>query len=184
MTIENAKAVYLKYNCSLFAMAREEKNTYDEYRQLNISELTQEKWRQELLMSLFDEIRHSGEENIFIKLYNIAESRLTKENLTILCDALGYVEFKDSKSRAYVCEAVLGRKDIKERSGLVFGAYDLGEQALARKLLLFVNEKLSCETLDEKIAARLQRNINKCHIIDSDLGLGIYAERTIRARLK
>ena len=45
MTFDEAKKLYINCNCSLFVMAREEKEAYDEYRLLNISRTTEEEWR-------------------------------------------------------------------------------------------------------------------------------------------
>lgn len=174
MTIEEAKRIYTKYDCSMFAMGREEKEAYDEYKALNISNSVQEQWRQELFVTLLEEVKLNGEESIFIRLYNLTEPRYSKEKISELYEALNFVKYKDLKSKAYVCEAVLGRKDISERSGMIFGAYDLGERDIAKKLLLFVYDKLTSEIPNDKLTVRIDRDINKCHALDCELGLGIY----------
>ncbi len=37
LTLKDAKKIYLKYDCFLFALAREEPNLYNEYKSLNVS---------------------------------------------------------------------------------------------------------------------------------------------------
>lgn len=113
-------------------MAREEKNVYDEYKSLNISETIQKQWRNDLFTTLLEQVKESGEESIFIRLYNITESRYNNENIVDLSESLYCVKYKDLKSKVCICEAVLGRKDISERSGMIFGAYNLNKKELAK----------------------------------------------------
>ena len=53
MTIKEAKELFLKYDGSLFAMAREESLAYENYKLLNVSSETVQKWKQELFLDLW-----------------------------------------------------------------------------------------------------------------------------------
>lgn len=127
MTIQEAKDLYIKYDCSLFAMAREEKNKYEKYKALEIS--------------------------------NEEEKSKSKENISIMEKTLEYIKYDSLEIKVSISETILGRKDISVRSGLVFAAYDLQENDLARRFLLFVNNILACEISHNDITSRVERAI-------------------------
>lgn len=173
MTFEEAKKLYFKYDCSLFAMAREEQNAYENYKLLNIPSLTEEEWRQELFIILWEQLKKNGSSDLFNRMYNLSENRHSKGRLFILKEALNNVNYENLKINVCVSETVLGRKDLSERSGMIFWAYDLGEQELAKELLQFVMKLLTSQIPDKEISSRFGRNIKKCHMINSELRLGV-----------
>ena len=83
-------------------------------------------------------------------MYNLSENRHNRENLLILKESLHKVNYANPKVNVCISETVLGRKDLSERSGMIFGAYDLGEQEMAKELLQFVWELVTVQTSDEK----------------------------------
>lgn len=174
MTMEEAKNLYIKYDCSLFGMAREEKDSYEAFQALNISKVVLDNWRQELFDTLWIELRKTGEISIFTKMAYLSENVHNLERLNIMRSALEYIEYKDLKTKAYVSETLLGRKDIPVRSGMVFWAYDIGEQEVAKELLKYVMELLNSEENDENIKTRIKRDMERCYKLDSFLKLGIY----------
>lgn len=173
MTIDEAKELFFRYNCSLFAMAREEKEAYENYKKLNISSSTENKWKKELFISLAKQLKISGESELFNRMYNLSDNQHDKERLVALIQALNEVVLKDSKTIAIVCETVLGRKALSERTGMVFWAYDLGEQEIAKKLLMFVWVLLSKHKVETNLQARYERDIKKCSMINSELSLEV-----------
>lgn len=173
MTIDEAKELFFRYNCSLFAMAREEKEAYEDYRKLNISSSIENEWKKELFISLAKQLKTSGESELFNRMYNLSDNQHDKERLVVLKQALNEVVLNDAKTIATVCETVLGRKELSERTGMVFWAYDLGEQEIAKKLLVFVWKLLSKHTVDTKLQARYERDIKKCFMINSELSLEV-----------
>lgn len=173
MTIDEAKELFFRYNCSLFAMAREEKEAYEDYRKLNISSSIENEWKKELFISLAKQLKTSGESELFNRMYNLSDNQHDKERLVVLKQALNEVVLNDAKTIATVCETVLGRKELSERTGMVFWAYDLGEQEIAKKLLVFVWELLSKHTVDTNLQARYERDIKKCSMINSELSLEV-----------
>lgn len=169
MTFDEAKKLYINCNCSLFVMAREEKEAYDEYRLLNISRTTEEEWRYELFLSLWEQFKNDRSGNLFNRMYNLLENRHNKKNLLIMEEALYKVNYENPKMNACISETVLGRKALSERSGMVFWAYDLGEQEIAKNLLQFVKKLLTIQIFDEKILDRFEKGMKKCDLIASEL---------------
>ncbi len=169
MTFEEIKKVFIKYNGSLFAMAREEKEAYENYKKLNVSEETVEKWRQEIFYDLWGQLEINGSSVLFNKMYSLLESKHNKKNLLMLRDALYKVNYDNPKINVSISETVLGRKELSEKSGMVFWAYDLGEQEIAKELLQFVWRIAAVQTSDEHIKFRLERAKKKCYLISSKI---------------
>ena len=169
MTIEEAKKVFFKYNGSLFGMAREEKEIYDKFNKLNISDNLLEKWRRELFSCLYKQFKEGGSYELFNKMYDISENKRSKDDLLILKESLYKVKYANAKVNACISETVLGRKDISERSGMIFWAYDIGEKETANELLDFVYELVKVKTTDEKIKFRLKNSIKKCNAISNEI---------------
>jgi len=156
-------------------MAREEKEAYESYKLLNISEEMLEKWRQELFLNLWEQLKENGSSDLFNRMYNLSESRHNRENLLILKEALHKVNYTDLKVNACISETVLGRKDLSERSGMIFWAYDLGEQEIVKELLQFVCGLLMVQTSDENIKHRLERIIKKYNLICSKINCSTFS---------
>lgn len=171
MTIKEAKDLYIKYDCSLFAMAREEKSKYEKYKILEISNEEEEKWKQEQFLNLSEQIKTTGDSITFNKMYNLSEKSKSKENIGIMEKVLKYIKYDNLEIKVSVSETILGRKDISVRSGLVFWSYDLEEYDLARRLLLFANNLLTSEISNSDITPRVKRAINKCNLLDEELNL-------------
>ena len=150
MTFEEVKKAFFRYDGSLFAMAREEKEAYESYKLLNIPE-------------------ESGSSELFNRMCNLSENRHSRENLLILKEALYKVNYTNPKVNAYICEAILGRKDLSERSGMIFWAYDLGEYEMAKELLQFIWKLATVQTSDKNVKSRLDRIIKKSYLISSKI---------------
>ncbi len=169
MTLNEVKKTFFRYDGSLFAMAGEEKEAYESYKLLNISEEMAEAWRQELFFDLWEQLKESGSGELFNRMYNLSENRHSREDLLILKEALHKVNYTDSKVNAYICEAILGRKDLSERSGMIFWAYDLGEFEMAKELLRFSQDLATVQTSDKNVKSRLDRIITKSYLISSEV---------------
>lgn len=169
MTIEEAKDLYIKYDGSLFALAREEKSKYEEYKSLEISNEVEEKWKQEQFLILYEQIKITGDATLFNRMYDYLEK--SKNNIAIMENALNYIKYDTLDIKASVAETILGRKDIAVRSGLVFFAYDLKEYDLARRFLVFTNKILTEEAAGNDIMSRIERDIRKCILLDKELFL-------------
>lgn len=169
MTFEDVKKVFFKYDGSLFAMAREEKEAYEGYKRLNISEEMAEEWRQELFFDLWEQLKESGASELFHRMYNLSENKHSRENLLILKEALYKVNYTNPKVNACICEAILGRKDLSERSGMIFWAYDLGEFEMTKELLQFSRGLATVETSDKSVKSRLDRIMKKSYLISSQI---------------
>lgn len=91
----------------------------------------------------------------------------------ILKEALNKVSYTNPEVNACIVETVLGRKDLSQRSGMIFWAHDLGDQKLAKELLQFVMKLLTVRTSDEKLKSRLDRNIRTCYLISSNINISV-----------
>lgn len=169
MTIKEAKELFLKYDGSLFAMAREESLAYENYKLLNVSSETVQKWKQELFLDLWEQLKGNGSGDLFNRMYNLSEDKHDRNNLLILKEALYEVDYINLKVRASISETVLGRKVLSERSGMVFWAYDIGEEKIAKELLQFVLNLVTVTTADSKIKSRLEKIVKKCYLISSEV---------------
>lgn len=173
MTIDEAKKLYFKYDCSLFVMARENKDAYENYKALKLPSVIEEEWSQDLFTILWEQLKETRESIFFNRMYHLTEKIHNKENLVIMKEALNYIKYDDLENKVCISETVIGRKEITIRSGMIFWAYDLGEKELAAELLRFVMNLLNNKTNDEEISSRIGRDMKKCVMIDSVLKLGI-----------
>lgn len=169
MTFKEVKKVFFKYDGSLFAMAREEQEVYENFKMLNISVETVEKWRQEIVLNLWEQLKISGSSDLFNRMYEILDNKHNRENLLILKEALYKVNYKDSEVNACISESVIGRKVLSARSGMIFWAYDLGEHEIAKELLHFAIKLAMVQTSDEHMKSRLERIKENCYLISSAL---------------
>ena len=64
--------------------------------------------------------------------------------MLILKEALDKVNYMDPEVNAYVSEAVIGRRDISQRDGMILRAYDSGDKQIAKELLQFVLNLVTC----------------------------------------
>ena len=160
MTFAEAKKLYFKYDCSLFAMEREEgREVYKDYKLLSIPDIVEEEWREELFIVLWEQFKIERTGSLFNKMAKIAEKKYYKKMLFILKEALDDVAYENLQVRACISEAVIGRKTLSERSGMIFGAYDMGEKDLAKDFLQFILNFLSDCTLAQKMLPRFERSI-------------------------
>ena len=166
---DKVKKVFFKYDGSLFAMAREEQEVYENFKMLNVSEETVEKWRQEIVLNLWEQLKISGSSDLFNRMYDILDNKHNRENLLILKEALYKVNYINPEVNACISETVIGRKVLSVRSGMIFWAYDLGEQEIAKELLHFVWGLVSLQTSDERIKGRLERIKENCYLISSQI---------------
>ena len=102
-------------------------------------------------------------------MYDISENKRSKDDLLILKESLYKVKYANAKVNACISETVLGRKNISERSGMIFWAYDIGEKEIANELLDFVYELVKVKTTDEKIELRLKNSIKKYNAISNEI---------------
>lgn len=175
MTFAEAKKIYFKYDCSLFAMAREEeKEVYEAYKLLDVPDSMEKEWRKERFDILRERLKREGTGSLFNKMFEIAEKERDRKMLFILKEVLNEIDYENIQIRACISETVIGRKALSERSGMVFLAYDIGERVLAKEVLQFVVNLLSNGALTKEMNLRFERNITKCRIINEQLELGVY----------
>ena len=173
MLIREAKKAFFKYDGSLFSMAREEQEIYEKFRRLNIPEKKLEKWRLEIIHSKFQELKITGSHNLFNRMEYLVEGKQNLNYLRITRNALYMIRFNNLEEKACICETLIGRLDISQRSGMIFWAYDIGAPEIAKELLQYVYQHANVETSDERLRTRFDDIIKNCHTISSILNIQI-----------
>ena len=131
-------------------MAREQKRAYEDYKTLNLSKEIEDKWRKELFIILYEQLKETRESALFNGMYHLAENFHNKESLIIMKEALNYIRYDSIENKLCISETVIGRKEITVRSGMIFWAFDLNEIELSEELLKHGKENLvKIEELDK-----------------------------------
>ena len=177
MTIDEIKSIYFQYDCSLFALDREGQIAYNQYMALKLPKKIEAEWKKELLITLFEQLKETGDSFTFNRMYHIIENFKNKESLFIMKDALKYIRFDNLEEKLCVAESLIGRSVITERSGMIFGAYDLGEKELAAEFMRSIIELLNNEANDDELKYRSESDMDDCIIIDKVLKLGILNDK-------
>ena len=167
MTLEEAKKVYKKNNCSLFVMAREDMDNYTLYKKLNIDRVLEQKWELEVIEDFVKQLEESGDSRIFNRLYDLSVGFHDKERLFLMIKLIDKVRVEDVTTSLCIAETIMGRKLLSVRSGMIFWAYDLGLKdetiMLIRKVLSLIDIQFN-DKVDEARVTRDQRKIRE--IID------------------
>jgi hypothetical protein len=176
LSLEEAKDLFMSMNCSTFVMAREDLPLYELYRKLNIDKQIEKKWREEKLLDYYNKVKEGVEETDIIKIYNymedIVENLKTLNSLKIIMEVttIILIKLKDI-DRVIIAESIIGRLDISERSGFIYGSYDLGDKDLACCFFNLILSLIDFECKDKNIIKRLD-NIKKLYgIIKNELYL-------------
>lgn len=169
MDIIDIKKIFIQYNCSAFAVAREDMVAYEEYKKIyNHDELLKE-WRRELFESYVDELKREGSIDIFLKVYDLVDGAFNGHIMQIFRSIVHDVKVRDGKEAVILAETIIGRKDISERSGLIFGAYDLGDIELAEEFVRFTEQLLNIECVNKNVHNRINRAKTKVLLVKKAL---------------
>lgn len=171
MTIEEAKKVYKKYQCSLFVMAREDRDNYELYKELGIDNTIERKWKLEMLEELTALLEESGDSRIFNQLYDLAVGFYDKERLACLMNLIDKVIVEDVKISLCIAETIIGRKVLSARSGMIFWAYDIGLRDEAITLIRKAISLVNVQTNNEEEIVRASRDQKKIREIKDALQL-------------
>lgn len=181
MNEQEAKELYFHSDCSYFIMCTKYYSGYIQYRQYGVPKEQEELWKNEKLLMLSEEIRKTGDWHIFDRMCGIAEGFRDYEKLRLLLDAYACIKWPlEPADSIYVAETILGRREVRVRSGLIFWAYDLNQRAIAivlmdqaLELIYFPNltdvdlEKriLRARRLCKKIISVLKLNFSKQYLM-------------------
>lgn len=160
MIIEEAKQLYVKYNCSLQAMFREAHDKYISYKELKIDGEMEQKWKKECIHQKITILERTGDVKCFNQLYELTVSINDKEHLDFLVSKLKSIRFCSPKEVLCIVETILGRKKIAARDGMIFWALKLGEYGIAFDLIKIAEKLLACEEIS-KCQERKERLFNK-----------------------
>ena len=173
MTIEEAKKIYKKNNCSLFVMAREDADNYTLYKKLNIDSTIEKKWRKELIEDLVNLLEEKGDSRIYNQLYDLSIAFHDKERLELMMKLIDKVSVKDVKTSLCIAETIMGRKRLSARSGMIFWAYDIGLRNEAVTLIRKALSLMNVQTDNEEDEVRVSRDQKKIREIIDVLELKI-----------
>lgn len=173
MTTKEAREIYLKSDCSYFLMCTNYYSEYMEYRKLEITQDQEIEWKNEKIQMLYAEIRKTGSDRLFYKLFNIAVEFRDFEKLRIVTHALKCIkEPLKPDQRVSLAETILGRKSTKVRSGLIYWAYDNGQRGIAILLMDMVLEYLNLPNVTSiELNKRIQKERRLCKKIIAELHL-------------
>lgn len=171
MTIQEAKKIYQYYNCSPFRICTQNFHVYMEYHRLEVAKWQEEQWKNEKIQEMYMEIKNTGKVETFLELYEIASEFHNAKKLKILCDSLAIITIPSNPGDTIeLAETLLGKKNRKVRSGMVYWAYDLNHMKLAKALLSYVKNCLeTVRTWDIYLLRRVRRAKHLHKIIENEL---------------
>ena len=167
MTLEEAKKVYKKNNCSLFVMAREDKDNYNLYKKLNVDKSFEEKWQIEEIDDLVKRLDECGDARIFNRIYDLCVDFRDTERLCLMIKLIDKIIIKDVTTSLCIAETIMGRKMLSIRSGMIFWAYDLELKDEAKILIRKVLSLVDIQSDEKEEKTRAIRDYKKIRqIID------------------
>lgn len=163
MTDQEAKELFLKSDCSYFTMCNRYYSEYVAYRRLEPTQEQENAWRKERVAVLFKGLQTWGESELFVRLYGVASQLHGYDELCLMVSALSYLKYPMSPEDGIaVAETILGKRNRKVHSGLVYWAHDEGQRGMA---ILFLDEAM--HRLDESASTKieLERRIQKAKLL-------------------
>ena len=171
MTRNEARELFLNSDCSYFIMCTKYYSKYLEYRQLELPKSLEQVWRNEKIQMLSMEIRRKRDYRLFIRLCDMAVEFRDYEKLRIVLNALRFVNPPTAMDqRLCMAETILGRKALKNRSGLIYWAYDNGQA------LQYLG---GSEEMDKEMEKRVRRGVRVSKRMIEELDLG-FSKRDLR----
>ena len=169
MNIREARDFYINHNCSYFLMCTKQYSEYIEYRQLGLPKTQEDGWRRERIRALYKKIAITQDYRLFDSFYEVTVEFRDYENLRLVLDAYKAIKRPEKpEPNVGLAETILGKKNQKSRSGIIYWAYDVGQKAIA---ILMMDQALQCldqhnvhkVELEKRIrkAKRLSRKINE-----------------------
>lgn len=165
MTLEEAKTLYLKYNCSEFAMGREDWNKYNQFKALKIDDDILNQWKLERLNAYIEELEILGDLDTFGSIEGIFENIKSVESLKLVKRAIDLVDCSDDFSKVFVAESMLGRKSVSVRDGFIFAAHDLNEIQEAEFFLKKAEELFDSVVNKEQYKERINKGLKRLEIM-------------------
>lgn len=177
MTMQKARELYLKSDCSHFLMCTYHYSSYLEYKQLGVSKTQENIWRNEKLRMLQIEARKTGDYKLFSRAYEIAVEVRNYGKLRLILDILKHVKGPlEPLQRLNIAETLLGQKLPKARSGVIYWAYDNGQKGIAILLMDLALQYLDIPcNADQGLSKRIQRGRQLSKRINTELELNFTA---------
>ena len=165
MTLEEAKTLYQKYNCSEFAMGREDWNNYNQFKALKIDGDILNQWKLERLHAYLEDLEILGDLDTFACIQDIFENTKSIESLKLVKKAIDLVDYSDDLSKVFVADSILGRKSVSARDGFIFAAHDLNEMQDAEFFVIKAGELFDSVVDKEQYKERIQKGLKRLEIM-------------------
>lgn len=177
-TLDRAREFFQAMGCSSFHMTREYPERLEEYRKLGISEETEREWT---LDNIARGVARLGDRKatkpsqlwqVHSRMEDLVQLLKTSEALRLIYEATEEIAPRVAKrSKILLAETIIGRSALTYRSGLVFLAHDLGEEAIAQRLAEIAVELATSSRDAGSEPERSQDALDKCGEIRTVLGL-------------
>jgi len=147
-----------------------------EYHRLEVAKWQEEMWKNEKIIELYLEIQATGRVDIFLALYEVAAEFRNREKLKMLCKSLHSIIVPGRpQNMIELAETILGKRDRRVRSGMIYWAFDLHNLKLMVSLLFYVQNCLEkIKTWDIYMIRRIQRAKHLQKVIEVELWQDIY----------
>jgi len=145
--LTQAGTFFKKYGCSSFHMMREEPERHCEYKNLGISKKLEQKWRAQEFARYKNEIKasNSPDPDNWWRFNNAAD--IAMQLPLLMPDLLDLIRENKNKitgkTKIIFAETILGRGQIKYRSGVIFKTCENGQKELMRRFLSISEELIS-----------------------------------------
>lgn len=175
-TTDRAKEYFQAMGCSSFHMSREYPSRYDEYRRLAISEELELEWTSEAVAQAVSNLNNRKTKpsdlwHIHSQMEDLVQQLKTVESLRQIYEATQGIALRlPKRSKVLVAETIIGRSSIKYRSGLIFLAYDLHEEAISRYLSEIAADLAAASRDSGAEPERSQAALDTCEEIRKMLG--------------
>ncbi|MBO5303839.1 MAG: hypothetical protein J6A92_07300 [Lachnospiraceae bacterium] len=171
MTMREAKELYLKYDCSYFAMCMKDFTGYMEYRRVEVPKKHENHWRNKKASLLFKEVCQKKDYLSFYRLYKTVVVFWDKRHLHIILKALKIIGFPmKMRDRIGVAEIILGSNCRTRNKGMILWAGDLKETEIVVFLYIYVCKILkNASDSNIELERRIQRSRKILRKIEENL---------------
>jgi hypothetical protein len=170
-TVERAKQYFKAMGCNYFHMCREYPDRYNEYLKLALPKKLEREWTNAEIAQASVKLNNLETNpndlwRIHSDMENLVQQRKTKAALRVIYEATKIVATRlPKRTKVIVAETIVGRSQIRYRSGLIFLAYDLNEITISRHLSEIAIDLSSSTRGSCTEPKRCQRALDNCAAI-------------------
>lgn len=176
ITIDEAKIIFFKYDCSHFVMGRENPELSDIYMNAKIDKIIEDEWRHEKLEIVYNSLSSITYPNqiaiTFFKMYDLVTNLKTRSSFSLMLRVLNETsEYASNQEKVAISETIIGRLPLKHRSGLIYESFDIGEIEFSNEFAEYAKLLLQDSHGDDKFINRVEKAENNLKKIVKKLSL-------------